>query len=120
VLPLVGSTMVPPGFNRPSRSAAMIISSAGRSFDDPPGLVVSIFIASTQSIPWISLVRFSRTSGVLPMRSSTLSAIDVPCSRTSVESSPQGMRAMVLVALATSIRNSVALMPRSDWAARWS
>ena len=32
----------------PSRSAARIISSAGRSFDEPPGLVVSIFIASTR------------------------------------------------------------------------
>ena len=50
VLPLVGSTIVPPGRSRPSRSAARIISSAGRSFDEPPGLVVSIFIASTLGI----------------------------------------------------------------------
>ena len=63
VLPLVGSTIVPPGCSRPSRSAARIISSAGRSFDEPPGLVVSIFMASTLGICSISLIRRSRTSG---------------------------------------------------------
>ena len=47
MLPLVGSTIVPPGWSSPSRSACRIISNAGRSFDDPPGLEVSIFIAST-------------------------------------------------------------------------
>ena len=107
VLPLVGSTMVPPGCSEPSRSAARIISSAGRSFDDPPGLVVSIFIASTHVMPWISLVRFRRTSGVLPMRSSTLSAMEVPCNLASADSSPQGMRASVLVGSETSIRLAV-------------
>ena len=91
VLPLVGSTMVPPGFRRPSRSAARIISSAGRSLAEPPGLVVSIFMVSIDGMPWISLMRFRRTSGVSPMRSITLSAMRVPCSRGSAESSPQGM-----------------------------
>jgi hypothetical protein len=81
VLPLVGSTMVPPGCNRPSRSAARIISSAGRSFADPPGLVVSLFIASTAGNCSSSIVRFIRTSGVLPIRSITESAIAVPSSR---------------------------------------
>ncbi len=110
MLPLVGSTIVSPGFSSPSRSAARIISSAGRSFDDPPGLVVSIFIASTHLMPWISLVRRSRTNGVLPTRSSTLSAIDVPCNLASADSSPQGMRASVPVAPETSILRP--FMPR--------
>ena len=83
VLPLVGSTIVPPGCNEPSRSAARIISSAGRSFDDPPGLLVSIFIASTAGNCSISIVRFIRTSGVPPIRSITESAICVPSSRAS-------------------------------------
>ena len=92
MLPLVGSTIVPPGCSWPSRSAARIISSAGRSFDEPPGFVVSIFIVSTHGMSWISLIRFSRTSGVLPIRSMTLSAISVPCSRASAASFPQAMR----------------------------
>jgi hypothetical protein len=88
VLPLVGSTMVPPGRNSPSRSAARIISSAGRSLDDPPGLVVSAFSASTHSMPWSSLTRFMRTSGVLPIRSMTESAISVPARRGSLMGAP--------------------------------
>ncbi len=83
VLPLVGSTIVPPGRSRPSRSAATIISSAGRSLDEPPGLPVSIFIASTLGICSSSLIRFIRTRGVLPIRSITESAIAVPSSRAS-------------------------------------
>ena len=43
VLPLVGSTITPPGCNRPSRSAASIIVSAGRSFELPPGFIDSSF-----------------------------------------------------------------------------
>ena len=81
VLPLVGSTIVPPGWSSPSRSAARIISSAGRSFDEPPGLVVSIFMASTLGMCSTSLIRRSRTSGVLPMRSTTDGAIAVPARR---------------------------------------
>ena len=77
VLPLVGSTMVPPGRSRPSRSAARIISRAGRSFDEPPGLVVSIFIVSTLVMFSSSLMRLRRTSAVLPMRSMTESAMSV-------------------------------------------
>ena len=38
VFPLVGSTIVPPGRSRPSRSALSIMVSAGRSFEENPGL----------------------------------------------------------------------------------
>ena len=38
MLPEVGSTIVPPGFSFPSRSAASIIVIPIRSFTDPPGL----------------------------------------------------------------------------------
>ena len=46
VLPLVGSTIVPPGRSSPDCSAASIIRSAIRSFTDPPGLRYST-LAST-------------------------------------------------------------------------
>ena len=38
MLPLVGSTIVPPGLSAPDCSASSIIRSAIRSFTDPPGL----------------------------------------------------------------------------------
>ena len=38
VLPLVPSTIVPPGFSCPLRSAASMIGSPMRSFTEPPGL----------------------------------------------------------------------------------
>jgi len=38
VLPLVGSTIVPPGFSAPEASASSIIGSAILSFTEPPGL----------------------------------------------------------------------------------
>ena len=38
VLPLVGSTMVSPGFKRPSASAASIMERQMRSLTEPPGL----------------------------------------------------------------------------------
>ena len=41
MLPLVGSTITPPGFSRPARSAASIIGSAMRSFTEPPGFMCS-------------------------------------------------------------------------------
>ena len=40
MLPLVGSTMVPPGPSFPSRSAASIMICAMRSFTEPPGIQV--------------------------------------------------------------------------------
>jgi len=46
VLLLVGSTSESPGSIRPSRSAARIISRAGRSLAEPPGLNDSIFAAT--------------------------------------------------------------------------
>ena len=52
----------------------------GRSFDEPPGLVTSCFIANRQRIPRSSLTRFIRTIGVSPIRSRTDSAISVPSS----------------------------------------
>src|SRR5512132_2887160 len=75
VLPEVGSTIVPPGLSRPSRSAASTIATAGRSFTDPPGFVVSIFAMRSHVSPWP--MRGSRTSGVSPMRSRTESATSI-------------------------------------------
>ena len=43
VLPLVGSTIVPPGFRAPEPSASSTMASAMRSFIDPPGLLRSLF-----------------------------------------------------------------------------
>ena len=43
MLPEVGSTIVPPGFSFPSRSAASIIASPMRSFTEPPGFRYSSF-----------------------------------------------------------------------------
>jgi hypothetical protein len=69
VLPLVGSTMVPPGFSSPSRSAASMMRVAMRSFDDPPGFRYSTFASTVAAMPAVTLL--SRTSGVLPTRSRT-------------------------------------------------
>ena len=43
MLPAVASTITPPGFSRPSRSAASIIVSAILSLIEPPGLALSSF-----------------------------------------------------------------------------
>ncbi len=67
VLPLVGSTMVPPGRSSPEASASSIISSAIRSFTDPPGLKYST-LASTSGAA-SPVTRDSRTNGVSPTRS---------------------------------------------------
>ena len=61
MLPDVGSTIVPPGLSRPSRSAASTIATAGRSFTDPPGFVVSILAMRSHVSP--RPIRGSRTSG---------------------------------------------------------
>ncbi len=79
MLPDVGSTIVPPGFSRPSRSAASIIVTAGRSLTLPPGFVVSSFTASMATSPCDSDSRGSLTIGVFPMRSRMESAISIPC-----------------------------------------
>ena len=69
MLPDVGSTMVPPGCNSPDASAASIIRTAMRSFTEPPGFTYSTLASTVAVMPSVS--RFSRTSGVLPMRSMT-------------------------------------------------
>jgi hypothetical protein len=71
VLPLVGSTIVPPGRSRPARSASSIIRSAIRSLTEPPGLRYSILASTVAEIP--SVTWRSRTSGVLPISSTTFS-----------------------------------------------
>ena len=70
VLPEVGSTTVPPGPSFPSASARSIMRSPMRSFTDPPGFMNSSFarIVAPVSMP----IRCRRTSGVLPIRSSTV------------------------------------------------
>ena len=71
MLPLVGSTIVPPGRSRPAFSASSTIRSAMRSLTLPPGLKYSTL---ARTVAWISPVTLrSRTSGVLPISSTTLS-----------------------------------------------
>src|SRR5581483_9815301 len=71
VLPDVGSTIVPPGLRRPSRSAASISASATRSLIEPPGLSASTFARSCGRRPAPS--RLSLTSGVRPIASRIVS-----------------------------------------------
>src|SRR3546814_7247711 len=63
VLPDVGSTMVPPAFSRPSRSADSIIARPIRSLIDPPGLLRSDLINTSAS----GNSRATRICGVWPM-----------------------------------------------------
>src|SRR5687768_10810943 len=67
VLPLVGSTMVPPGLSLPSRSAASTILMAIRSLTDPPGFMYSSLARTSGLAP--SVTRESWIRGVLPTRS---------------------------------------------------
>jgi hypothetical protein len=76
VLPDVGSTIVPPGFSLPSRSAASMMRAAMRSLLDPPGLRYSIFARIVAWMPSVTLLSFTR--GVLPTRSSTVCAYFIP------------------------------------------
>src|SRR5688572_21485246 len=73
VLPLVGSTIVPPLLSTPRRSASSIIASAVRSFTLPPGFRASSL--ATTAAPPARGRRRRRTSGVPPIRSSTEPAI---------------------------------------------
>lgn len=66
VLPLVGSTIVPPGFSSPLCSAASIMRRAMRSFTEPPGLKYSTLARTVAWMPLVTLL--SLTSGVLPTR----------------------------------------------------
>ena len=72
VLPLVPSTIVPPGLKRPSASASSIILSAIRSFTELPGLKVSYLAKTKQGKDAVSLLTF--TIGVFPMVSKILFA----------------------------------------------
>ena len=69
------STIVPPGFSAPARSAARTIHSAARSFTDWPGLRNSALPRISQ--PVASEARRSRRSGVFPMRSRTEGTIGI-------------------------------------------
>src|SRR2546425_10451820 len=73
VLPLVGSTSVPPGLRTPRRSASSTIATAMRSFTLPPGFIDSIFAITVAPSGWGNRLR--RTMGVCPMSSRMLVAI---------------------------------------------
>src|SRR5262245_59584328 len=75
VLPLVGSTIVPPGLSTPRRSASSTMATAMRSLTLPAGLCDSIF--ATTTAPPGRGKRLSRTIGVRPTSSSTDPAIVV-------------------------------------------
>src|SRR3954447_16057991 len=75
VLPEVGSTMVPPGLSRPSRSAASMSATATRSLIEPPGLSASTFATSCGLTP--APKRARRTSGVPPIASRIVSLMSV-------------------------------------------
>ncbi len=64
MLPLVGSTIVPPGRSCPEASAALTIARAILSFTDPPGLRYSSFANTGAVMP--AVTAFSLTSGVPP------------------------------------------------------
>jgi hypothetical protein len=67
VLPLVGSTIVDPGFSLPSRSAVSIMLQQMRSLTDPPGLNASnLAQTSASSLPGRF---FNLRTGVEPIRS---------------------------------------------------
>src|SRR3954451_5578180 len=70
VFPDVGSTIVPPGFSLPSRSAASIIASPIRSLLEPPGFMYSSFASSIAGSP--AERRARRTIGVFPTSSRTV------------------------------------------------
>jgi hypothetical protein len=71
VLPLVPSTIVPPGLSRPSRSARSMIGMPIRSLIDPPGLKNSAFAYTGVRMPRVTRLR--RMSGVQPISASTSS-----------------------------------------------
>ncbi len=70
VLPEVGSTMVPPGFNRPAFSPASIMAMPIRSFTLEPGLKYSSLAAR---VAGPGKNRPSLTRGVFPRVSRTFS-----------------------------------------------
>ncbi len=68
VLPLVASIRVSPGRMAPRSWARRIIDSAGRSLTEPAGLLPSSLASTTLLV--LPGMRFRRTSGVLPTKSS--------------------------------------------------
>ena len=70
MLPEVGSTIVPPGFSFPLRSASSISLIPIRSFTEPPGLMYSSFASTVAASS--GTMRWSRASGVWPTRSRTV------------------------------------------------
>src|SRR4029450_4605440 len=76
VFPEVGSTIVPPGRRRPSRSAAKVIRRPIRSFTLPPGFSISSLARTTGRIPRVTARR--RTSGVCPTASRKESSTCTP------------------------------------------
>ena len=71
VLPLVGSTIVPPAGSSPAFSASSTMRSAIRSLTEPPGLKYSTLASTVASMPSVTLRSLIR--GVSPMTSTTLS-----------------------------------------------
>src|SRR5713226_9334180 len=71
VLPEVGSTIVPPAFSMPARSAASIIRKPMRSLTLPPGFSISSLARMVGLTPRVTLCR--RTSGVSPTASRNVS-----------------------------------------------
>jgi len=71
VLPLVASTIVPPGLSSPDFSAASTIATPMRSFTELAGLRNSSLAAIVAPAPALS--RLIRTSGVLPTMAVTSS-----------------------------------------------
>ena len=68
MLPAVASMITPPGFSRPSASAASIMVRAIRSLIEPPGLALSSLVNSRQGPQ--SNIPVSSSTGVRPIRSS--------------------------------------------------
>ena len=60
VLPLVGSTIVPPGFSLPSRSAASMMRVAMRSFDEPPGFRYSTLTSTVAAMPSVTVLQLDQ------------------------------------------------------------
>src|SRR3989304_2933648 len=97
VLPLVGSTIVSPGLRRPLFSAASIMLRAMRSLTLPAGFIDSTLATTSAQSGWTT--RFSRTIGVPPTRSSTVSAIFVLSAITLLDYVPNAARLRDSVAL---------------------
>src|SRR5690349_12882037 len=70
-LPEVESRIVLPGTSCPVRSASTIMRRTGRSLTEPPGLNHSAFAYTSTARGRFRTTRVRRSSGVLPIRSSS-------------------------------------------------